>query len=219
MGRCIAHASNLRHKRSSQFNMLTPFGSNISQLCCEVTLGLKAMCWRTCFELAAFREVAPRPPLIGQSMFRTPSELQFPVTPSFWRYRKRRLTRSTRRAAALFVQSGTGLRWGERRKLAITGIPETELPVPLAVGDDHVLEGEIEQSAQRGQGSLLMPGRRPDAQFATWRRQSVGENQGTNTSTSRTGSGLRTTAAVGGSRVEAIPTSCVVGLVLGWAST
>jgi hypothetical protein len=46
----------------------------------------------------------------------------------------------------------------------------------LAVRDDHPLERKIQQSAQCGQRSLVMPGRGPHAQVSTWGRQCVGEN-------------------------------------------
>jgi hypothetical protein len=45
--------------------------------------------------------------------------------------------------------------------------------------DDHMLERKLKKRAQRRQCSLLIPGRRPDAQLAAGRRQCVGENQGT----------------------------------------
>src|SRR5438067_6775819 len=48
----------------------------------------------------------------------------------------------------------------------------------LPVRNDHVLERKAEQLAKRRQSSLLMPGRRPDAQLTVRRRQRVGENEG-----------------------------------------
>jgi hypothetical protein len=47
----------------------------------------------------------------------------------------------------------------------------------VAVRDDHVLERKLEQVAERRQGSLLMPGRRPDTQLAVRRGQRVGEDE------------------------------------------
>ena len=49
---------------------------------------------------------------------------------------------------------------------------------PVRRGDDHALEGKIEQRTKRGQGSLTMPRRGPNAQFASRGRQGVGENEG-----------------------------------------
>ena len=47
----------------------------------------------------------------------------------------------------------------------------------LAVRDDHVLERELEQRAQRRKRPLLVPRRRPDAQLAAGRGQRVGEDE------------------------------------------
>ena len=47
----------------------------------------------------------------------------------------------------------------------------------LAVGDEDVLEVECEQGAQRRQGALLVPRRRPHAQDAVGRGQRVGEHE------------------------------------------
>src|SRR5712691_5665813 len=45
--------------------------------------------------------------------------------------------------------------------------------------DDHVFEGQLEEFAQCGQGSLLVPGRCPDAQLTSGRSQRVSEDNGT----------------------------------------
>jgi hypothetical protein len=46
----------------------------------------------------------------------------------------------------------------------------------LAVRDYHVLEWKHEKLAQRRQGSLFMPRRRPDAQFTSRRSQRIGKD-------------------------------------------
>lgn len=46
----------------------------------------------------------------------------------------------------------------------------------LAVRDDHMLEGKLQQSAQRRQCAFLVGRRLPDAQLAAWRGQGVGED-------------------------------------------
>src|SRR6516164_10815986 len=48
----------------------------------------------------------------------------------------------------------------------------------LAVRDDHVLEGQLQQRAQRRQRSFLIRWRFPDAQLAARRCQRVGKNDG-----------------------------------------
>src|SRR5437899_12714929 len=48
----------------------------------------------------------------------------------------------------------------------------------LAVGDDYALERQLQQSAEGGQGTLLMRRRRPYAQLVSRRRQRVGKNDG-----------------------------------------
>ena len=47
----------------------------------------------------------------------------------------------------------------------------------LAVGDDHVLEGELEQLAERGQDALFVPRRPPHAELAAGCGQRVGEDE------------------------------------------
>src|SRR5215216_6771408 len=47
----------------------------------------------------------------------------------------------------------------------------------LAVRNDDVLEGELEQRTERRQRPLLVPWRRPDAQFAAGRGERIGEDE------------------------------------------
>ena len=46
----------------------------------------------------------------------------------------------------------------------------------LAVGDDHVLEREVEQLPEGGKHALFVPGRAPDHELAVPLRQRVGED-------------------------------------------
>ena len=48
----------------------------------------------------------------------------------------------------------------------------------LAVRDDHVLEGQVEQRPQCGEHSLFVPGGRPDEELALGGGQRVGEDEG-----------------------------------------
>jgi hypothetical protein len=46
----------------------------------------------------------------------------------------------------------------------------------LAVRDDHELERQSQELARSRKHPLLMPGSRPHAQLASWRRQRIGED-------------------------------------------
>jgi hypothetical protein len=48
----------------------------------------------------------------------------------------------------------------------------------LAVGDEDVLEGQLEQRAERGQDALAVPWGVPDPEHAVGRGEAVGEDEG-----------------------------------------